>query len=112
STTGSSSTSAAAASSPRSPASAPATASTVELRNSLQIVDSKTGRPRPVVHGDPGVTARQLWDANPTQNWDVHPCKAKNIYLRTHSKADFLDALKFIAQTPTSSSYGVLQALY
>jgi len=87
-------------------------APTVDLRNGLNIVDATTGTPRPVTHADLGVTARDLWDANPRQNWATTRCGAKNVFLRTHTMAEFLDALKFVAQTPTSSSYGVMQALY
>jgi hypothetical protein len=90
----------------------PAFASTVDLRNDLWLPDPDVDHTRPITHADRGVTARQIWEANPEQHWDTIICGARVVYLRTHLADEFLTALEFIAQTPTASSYGVLQAMY
>jgi hypothetical protein len=93
-----------------------------------------------IAHSDRGVTAREIWDANngplsqqgydlgvEDQNWaiplsgspdpndpDVETsCGALNAYLLNHTYAEFLASLRtFTAQTPTASSYGLMQVLY
>lgn len=99
---------------------APGFADTVDLRNRLYILDptNPDGR-RHIVHTDAGVTARDIWDASDNwkghgQKWSQQTCSALNdFYDAGYQFADFLDALdQFTAQTPTASSYGVMQALY
>ena len=94
-----------------------------------------------LLHSDKGVTIREIWDANngplsllgydlgaEDQNWavldadllsyDPDPvmdtsCAALNKYLQTHTYYEFLSSLKgILAQTPTASSYGVMQVMY
>jgi hypothetical protein len=95
-------------------------ADTVDLRSQLYILDptSPDGR-RHIVHTDTGVTARAIWDASDLwnghgQKWSKQTCRALDNFIKAgHVFADFLNELdQFIAQTPTASSYGVMQALY
>lgn len=93
--------------------------STVDLRNKLFILAPGTpaGR-RNIQHTDLGVTARNIWEASDNwkghgQKWSQQTCGALNTFLKKHTMAEFLDELgKFTAQTPTASSYGVMQVMY
>jgi len=97
-------------------------ADTVDLRNALYIIDGGTGERRHITHADAGVTARAIWEAsdvwpqnNPDgkgQKWSRQDCGALKTFLRKHTLDEFLPALEFVAQTPTASSYGVMQAMY
>jgi hypothetical protein len=95
-------------------------ADTADLRNQLYVLDaaSPDGR-RHIVHTDMGVTARNIWDASDNwkghgQKWSKQTCGAlDDFYDAGYDFAQFLDALDhFTAQTPTASSYGVMQAMY
>src|ERR1043165_745371 len=93
--------------------------STVDLRNKLYVLAPGTpaGR-RHIVHTDLGVTARNIWEASDNwkghgENWSKQTCGALNKFLKKHTMAEFLDQLgTFTAQTPTASSYGVMQVMY
>jgi hypothetical protein len=79
---------------------------------------SPDGR-RHILHTDVGVTARNIWDASDNWNghgmkWSNQTCRALNKFMKAgHSFAEFLNELdQFTAQTPTASSYGVMQVMY
>ena len=100
-------------------------ADTVDLRNSLYILDRVTGERRHLKHDDTAVTAKEIWTASDVwprddekgrgQKWSRQTCGALNRFLKADAQRtidDFIDALDFTAQTPVASSYGVMQAMY
>jgi len=71
---------------------------------------------------DRNITARQIWEANDTinsqMNWGKH-CGVYKAILKIPDPAtraaqleQFFRSLEFVAQTPTASSYGLLQVMY
>ena len=95
----------------------------VDLRNQLFIPDPNvpTGVLN-ITHADANVTAKMIWTASDgsilrppprtQQNWSHIDCGARKRWERSHPDSSFVEALDFIAQTTTASSYGWFQALY
>jgi hypothetical protein len=94
----------------------------VDLRNKLYIPDATSpGGRRHITHADHGVTPKQIWLASDNwndhgQNWSTQSCGAWTKYRAIHGATSFnsfLDEMdKFTAQTPTATSYGLMQVMF